>query len=342
MEFLAGPWNAFLVHPLINLLVAAYGLFKDFGFAVVAVTVGIRLLLYPLFVAQIRSQRVMQEIGPAMNEIRAKYGKDRQKVTEEQMKLYKERGYNPASGCLPLLVQMPILFAMYAAFLQVGGGLGSEPLRGSDYERLLWPFIPTPVGPNETLDLTAHWLPWLTNGLGKPDPGLFIEYFKVLPILAGATQLVSSVMAMPYGQKPSTDPQAKMMQSMAYYFPLITVFFAWNFPSGLAVYWVATTVFQIAQQYVVTGWGRLAKWVPLLHAIPTPADKTLASLQQAAVVEANADMKATGAKPSNGGSVGQGNGAAGGTGTGNGSGGQSRHTGPRDKQRTSDRKKRRR
>ena len=319
-------WNFLLVHPLISLLVFAYGLFRDFGFAIVAVTVGIRLLLYPLFVAQIRSQRVMQEIGPAMNEIRAKYGKDRQKVTEEQMKLYKERGYNPASGCLPLIVQMPILFAMYAAFLQAPE-LTGESLRG-----ILWPFVPNPVGPGEKLDLAAHWLPWITNGLGQPDP------WFILPILAGATQLISSVMAMPYGQKPSTDPQAKMMQSMAYYFPLITVVIAWGLPSGLSLYWVATTVFQILQQYVVTGWGQLAKWLPFLRAIPTPADKTLATLQQAAVVEANADMKASGAKVTNGGAAGNGDGNA----AASGAAAQTRQTGPRDKQRARDRKKRRR
>jgi len=341
MDFLAGPWNALLVHPLINLLVAAYGLFKDFGLAIVLVTVALRLVFYPLYVKQIQSQRVMQEIGPAMNEIKAKYGKDRQKITEEQMKLYKERGYNPASGCLPLLLQMPILFAMYSAMIQFGCGLGAtnpscpdvHGLIREQFESIRWLFVPNPVD-EFGLDLTARWLPWLSGGLGKPDP-VFI-----LPILAGVTQLISSVMAMPAQQQKVTDPQAKMMQSMAYYFPLITVFIAWGLPAGLSLYWVATTLFQIVQQYVVTGWGQLARWLPFLRAIPTPADKTLASLQRAAVVEANADMKATGAKPSNGGSVGEGNGAAGGT--GNGSGGQSRHTGPRDKQRTSDRKKRRR
>src|SRR3972149_11176582 len=118
-------WNAFLVHPVINLLVAAYGLLSDFGLAIVLVTVALRLVLYPLFVTQIRSQRAMQEVGPALNELKAKYGKDRQRMAEEQMRLYKERGYNPAMGCLPLLLQMPILFAMYSALQQVGCGLGS-------------------------------------------------------------------------------------------------------------------------------------------------------------------------------------------------------------------------
>ena len=332
MDFLAGPWNLLLVHPLINLLVGAYGLFKDFGLAIVLVTIAIRLVFYPLYVKQIQSQRVMQEIGPAMNEIRQKYGKDRQKVTEEQMKLYKERGYNPASGCLPLLIQMPILFAMYSAMIQFGCGLGAtnpscpgiQGLTRDQFDSVRYIFIPNPVG-DIGLDLTANWLPWITGGLGQPDP------WFILPILAGATQLISSVMAMPSGQKQSADPQARMMQSMAYYFPLITVVIAWGLPAGLSLYWVATTLFQIAQQYVVTGWGQLAKWLPFLRAIPTPADKTLASLQQAAVVEANADMKATGARPA----------AAEAAAPGDGPGAQRRGTGPRDKQRKGDRRKRR-
>src|SRR5260370_34764539 len=148
-------WNSLLVHPLLSLLALAAGAFHDFGIAVVLVTVGIRLLLYPLYVTQIRSQRVMQELAPALNEIKAKYGKDRQKINEEQMKLYKERGYNPATGCLPLLLQMPILFAMYAAFIQAPG-LTGEQLRG-----VLWPFVSMPDLVGDHIDLTAHWLPWI-------------------------------------------------------------------------------------------------------------------------------------------------------------------------------------
>ena len=268
-----------------------------------------------------------------MNEIRAKYGKDRQKVTEEQMKLYKERGYNPASGCLPLLIQMPILFAMYSAMIQFGCGLGrTDPscpgvqgLSRDQFESIRYFFIPNPVE-GSGLDLTANWLPWINGGLGQPDP------WFILPILAGVTQLISSVMAMPYGQKPSTDPQAKMMQSMAYYFPLITVVIAWGLPSGLSLYWVTTTLFQIAQQYVVTGWGQLGKWLPFLRAIPTPADRTLASLQQAAVIEANADMKAKGARTD----------VPEAAAPGEGPGAELRGTGPRDKQRKNGRGKRRR
>src|SRR5260221_5004860 len=109
-------WNFLLVHPLVSLLVAAYDAVHDFGLAVVAVTIAIRLLLYPLFVIQIKNQRAMQELAPAIAELKSKYGNDRQRMGQQQMKLYAELGYNPAIGCLPLILQMPLLLAMYSAF----------------------------------------------------------------------------------------------------------------------------------------------------------------------------------------------------------------------------------
>jgi len=280
------PWNTFLVHPLLTVIVALIDLFHDFGLAIVLVTIGIRLVLYPLFVAQIRSQRAMQELAPAMSELKAKYGKDRQRMSEEQMKLYKERGYNPAMGCLPLLVQMPILFAMYAAFIQAGGGVGQAPLTGAEYVTFLPSFVSYPFRPDQPLDTAANWLPWIAAGLAHSDP------LKVLPILAGATQLIASIMAQPLKQPVTDDPQAKMMQSMVYYFPLITVFIAWELPAGLGLYWVTTTVFQMVQQYFVTGWGRLPRFVPALANIPSPGERALKIRQGAALAEERADMAA--------------------------------------------------
>ena len=275
-------WNFLLVHPLISFLVGFYDIFRDFGLAIVFLTIAIRLALYPLFVTQIRNQRAMQELAPAMNELKAKYGNDRTRLGQEQMKLYQERGYNPAMGCLPILLQMPLLLAMYAAFTQAPG-LDGEQLRG-----ILIPFIPMPpgMGPSDHLDLAAHWLPWITGGLGHEDP------LHILPILAGATQLISSVMFQPSVQPKNIDPQQKMMQSMQYYFPLLTVFIAWQLPAGLALYWVTTTVFGIVQQYFVSGWGQLPRFLPFLRNIPSPADRTLAARQQAALEEERRDMAA--------------------------------------------------
>lgn len=283
-------WDLLLVHPLLSVLIGAYDLlFRDFGLAIVAVTLAIRIALYPLFVTQIRSQRAMQEIAPVMKQLQERYKGDRQRLTEEQMKLYRERGVNPAMGCLPLLIQMPILFAMYAAFLQ------APHLTGDQLRAILWSFVPIPVTGDQLLDLTAHWLPWIQgcssngvtlSGLGCPDD------WHVLPIVAGVTQLVASLMAQPRTPPANLDQQAKMMQSMAYYFPVITVVIAWSLPAGLAVYWVTTTLFQIVQQYFVSGWGMLPRFLPFLSGIPSPADRVMAREERAVVAEVEADMGA--------------------------------------------------
>ncbi len=286
-------WNTFLVHPLMALALVAFSFVRDFGLAVILVTVAIRLALYPLYVKQIRSQRAMQELSPALNELKRKYAKDRPRFAEEQMKLYRERGVNPMAGCLPLLLQMPLLFALYSALLQLGCGLGKS--GGADCPGLthdeaqtvmgwLAALVSTPVNIGGALDTTANWLPWITQGLQHPDP-LFI-----LPVVAGATQLMASIMAMPAKPMQSDDPNQRMFQSMAYTFPIMTVVLGAQFPAGLTLYWIATTVFQIVQQYFVSGWGYLPRWLPFLRAIPSPADREMRRETREALIEAREDM----------------------------------------------------
>ena len=293
MDFIAGPWNTFLVHPLMALALVAYSFVHDFGLAIILVTVLIRLAVYPLYRTQIRSQRAMQELAPAMSELKRKYGKDRARFAEEQMKLYKEYGVNPAAGCLPLVLQLPILFALYSALLQLGcglGGTGGATCPGLTHDAaqgllgFLSGFIQNPVPPDLTLDATANWLPWITRGLQHPDP------FFILPVIAGATQLIASVMAMPAKQVKSDDPNQRMMQSMAYTFPLMTVVLGAQFPAGLTLYWIATTAFQIVQQYFVSGWGQLPKYLKFLRNIPTPADKHMKQDSALMLKEARSDM----------------------------------------------------
>ena len=295
MSFLAGPWNAFLVHPLMSLALIAYGIAHDFGVAIIIVTVVIRLLVYPLYVTQIRSQRAMQELGPAMNELKKKYGKDKQRFAEEQMKLYKEHGVNPAAGCLPLLLQMPLLFALYSALTQLGCGLGNSlgracvsTLTHDQAQQVMLSFFPNPIPLDGTLDTGAPWLPWL-NGLHERDPLL------ILPIVAGVAQLIASVMAMPVKRVQTDDPNAKMFQSMAYTFPIMTVVLGASFPAGLTLYWIATTVFQVVQQYFVSGWGQLPKYLPFLRNIPSPADRAMKRETQEIIEEAREDLEGTGA-----------------------------------------------
>jgi YidC/Oxa1 family membrane protein insertase len=296
MSFLEPIWDTFLVHPLMGLALVAYSLVHDFGLAIILITVVIRLAVYPLYRTQIRSQRAMQELGPAMAELKRKYGKDRARFAEEQMKLYKEYGVNPAAGCLPLVLQLPILFALYSALLQLGCGIGGggSNCPGLTYDQaqsLLGPLATffQPIQSGGTLDTTAHWLPWITEGLQKPDH-LFFNSIGPLPIIAGLAQLVASVMAMPAKQVKSDDPNQRMFQSMAYTFPLMTVVLGAQFPSGLTLYWIATTTFQIVQQYFVSGWGQLPKYLKFLNNIPTPADKELKRGTAEILNEAREDM----------------------------------------------------
>jgi YidC/Oxa1 family membrane protein insertase len=284
-------WNSLLVHPIMNLTLFAYSIVHDLGLAIILVTILIRLALYPLYVTQIRSQRAMQEVAPAMDELKKKYGKDRQRFSQEQMKLYSERGVNPAAGCLPLVLQMPLLIALYNSLLQLGCGLGPPPnnecpgLTHDMVESFRYVFISNPIAPGGALDTTAHWLPWITQGLQHRDP------LYIIPVMAGVVQLIASVMAMPAKQAKSDDPSVRMTQSMAYTFPLITVVIGANFPAGLGLYWIATTMFQIVQQYFVSGWGQLPKYLPFLRGVPTPADRELHRREQAAIAEARQDMK---------------------------------------------------
>jgi YidC/Oxa1 family membrane protein insertase len=322
MSFLEGPWDAFLVHPLMAIALFFYSLTHDFGLAIILLTIAIRLAVYPLYVTQIRSQRAMQELGPAMNELKAKYGKDRQRFAEEQMKLYKEHGVNPAAGCLPLLLQLPILFALYSALVQLGCGLGHSlgascltSITHDEAAGILLPILPNPIPEGGALDTSAHWIPWLT-GLHERDP------YYILPVLAGAAQLVASVMAMPAKQVQSSDPNQRMFQSMAYTFPLMTVFLGASFPAGLTLYWIATTLFQIVQQYFVSGWGQLPKYLKFLRTVPTPADKGMRRETAEIVREGRADLERAGVR-------GGGNGEANGDGDGNGDGETARGQGRR-------------
>jgi YidC/Oxa1 family membrane protein insertase len=292
-DLIKEPWNALLVHPLMAVTAVAMYYTRDFGLAVILVTILIRLLVYPLYVTQIRSQRAMQEVAPAINELKRKYPNDRQRFAEEQMKLYKERGISPLAGCFPLLLQMPILFALYAALSQLGCGLGppgNNECPGLTHDQLqavygIFGFLPNPIPLDGKLDTTAHWLPWITEGLQHPDPW-------VLPIVAGAAQLIASVQALPAKPVKTDDPNQRMFQSMAYTFPIMTVLIGRNFPAGLALYWITTTMFQIVQQYFVSGWGQLPKYLPFLRGIPTPADRAMRRREAATMVEARADMAA--------------------------------------------------
>jgi len=240
-------WNGFLVHPLMALALTFYSLVHDFGLAIILLTVAIRLIVYPLYVTQIRSQRAMQELGPAMNELKKKYGKDRQRFAEEQMKLYKEHGVNPAAGCLPMIPMMIVLIGLYQALIH----LSCDPNNAQNISSTL-----CDPGRSDPL-FHGAWL-WITS-LGSPD---IVTHIGTVPI-PGVLPIAMLITQFAYGQMTPTtgasdDPQQQMMQRMTTYFmPLMLFFFSFNFPAGLVLYWTISNIFEIVRMGVTVGWDPL-------------------------------------------------------------------------------------
>lgn len=226
MEIIITIFNDVLYRPLFNLLVFFYNVVPghDFGVAIILVTLLIRAILFPLSIKGIKSRKALETLQPKIKEIQKKY-KDKEEQARETMKFYKENKVNPASGCLPLLIQLPILIALYRAFINV---------INPDSLNVLYPFVKNPGILN-------------TSFLGIMDlavPSVF------LAILAGVLQFIQSkMMFKDQGQKASM--QKTMGKQMTYFMPLITVFIALKFPAGLPLYWAVTTLFGIGEYLLV-------------------------------------------------------------------------------------------
>ena len=230
-------WQEIIVNPMAwGLNEFAHYLWGSYALAIIALTVFIKLCLLPLTVKQLQSARKQQLLQPQMQELRQRYAKDKQKLQEETMRLYRENDANPITGCLPTLLQLPILYGLYNAMY-------AELRNPSVHASFLW-----------------------VHNLAQPDfppNGLFI-----LPLLAGALQWVQQRMMM--NSAANQDPQQKMMTQMMQFMPLMVVFFGYRFPGGLALYWVTSTLIAIIQQYFINGWGTLPDVFPFVRRIPAP------------------------------------------------------------------------
>ena len=245
MELLGDLFREILMRPMANSLVLLYlVLFNNFGLSVIVFTVLIRLATMQLTLKQVKSTRAMSTLQPKMKELQARYKSDRQKLSSETFKLYKEHGVNPI-GCLgPLVIQFPIWIGLYWALIRV---LPSSPENLADLSQLLYGWLPI-VHSAVPVDSTFLWL-----DLAVPDT------LPIMPLLVGASMWVQQKM-MTY---PSQDPkQAQTQQMMLWMMPLLFVFLTFSFPSGLALYWLASNLMGVAIQYVTTGWGGLA---PLMN-----------------------------------------------------------------------------
>lgn len=233
-------WDLYIVAPLVNvLIVLSHYLFSSFGLTIIVFTILVRAAMYPLTIKQLKATKAMQSIQGQLAELQKKYAKDRQTLAQEQMKLYRQSGMNPAGCILPMLIQMPIWIALYQAIIKV---LGAEPENFLDLSKYLYSswtmvFSAVPLG-NQFL--------WLD--LASPDK------FMILPILTAVSMWVQQKMSTLPSPNPAQQQQSQMMLWMM---PLMFFVLSLQFPSGLALYWVASNVIGIIMQYFVTGWGGL-------------------------------------------------------------------------------------
>ncbi|MFC1941949.1 YidC/Oxa1 family membrane protein insertase [Chloroflexota bacterium] len=239
-------WELIIQQPVINvLIVMSHYLGDNFGLAIIALTVFINLCMFPLTLKQLKSTKALQSLQPRMAELQQKYGKDKQKLGQEQMKLYKESGVKPAGCAITMVVQMPVWIALYQSIM-LTLAVAPEGLLNLSKYLYSWPVV------YSLIPLSRDFL-----GLNLAEPNF------ILAILVGASMWLQQKMSM----TTSSDPkQRQQTQMMLYMMPLMFTFLALSFPSGLALFWVASSVARVAIQYKITGWGGLgggeAKDVP--------------------------------------------------------------------------------
>ena len=242
--------------PLLNLLIFLYDVIpgRDIGIAIILVTVVIRLILYPFSAKAIKSQKLLQEMQPKIDEMKKTYKDQKEKQAQEMMKIYKEHKINPFSSCLPLLIQFPFLIAVYQVFRT---GLNNGNLD------LLYPFVANPGHIN-------------TIAFGFLDLG---KSQIILAILAGAAQFWQAKMmlakrpAIKNKDSKDEDMAAIMSKQMVFMMPIMTVIIGASLPSGLVLYWLVITVITALQQLLMLKTKNKRKDAP--PAIAPPAQPVI-------------------------------------------------------------------
>ena len=235
-------WDLIIQQPLINILIVmSHYLGGSFGAAIIILTIVINLALLPMTMSQIRSSKKMQDLQPKLSELQKKYAKDKQKLASEQMKLYKESGIKPAGCALTMVIQMPVWIALYQSIM-----------------------LALAAAPEGLLNLSKYLYSWdvIYSSLPLSRDFLYLDLAQpnmIFAFLVGATMWIQQKMSTTI----SPDPrQAQQSQMMLWMMPMLFAFMALSFPSGLSLYWVASSIFRIVLQYRVSGWGGLRRQTP--------------------------------------------------------------------------------
>jgi YidC/Oxa1 family membrane protein insertase len=238
----------FIAYPLANFILLLYTfLGQNTVVAIAVLTFIINMAMLPLNLSQQRSARKMQELQPEMEKLKKKYGKDQERLSQETMKLYKEKGINPMGGCLPLLIQMPIWFGLLAAIRYC---IPSTPLDLFQFSQNIYHWLPGVIG------IVPLQSTFLGMDLGLP-PNMAQWWSYSLPLLVGLTSWLQQKLlspSTPSGPSSSDSPpsQSEMMtKQMQIMMPLMFMMFTLNYATGLSIYFIISSLIRIAQFYLV-------------------------------------------------------------------------------------------
>jgi YidC/Oxa1 family membrane protein insertase len=270
------------------ILVGTYDVLRNLGvpgaigWAIVVLTLAVRALVIPLYRRQLVSQRRMQLLQPEVKEIQRRYKGDSLKARTAQQELFKERGVSPLAGCLPLLLQMPLLFIMYSV---IQNGLTNQ-----DPRAMLSVFDFKVVDlqcnnlVNGIIDATRPCIDTVIPALGNLDVskpstflsislGGFVLGLSILAVASAAIQLVQSRMMLPVTKPADDDQNTKIQRQTMLFLPLISIAYGGFLPAGLFIYWITASIFTVIQQYLIVGWGGmfpLFGWTPAFAKGHTP------------------------------------------------------------------------
>lgn len=225
---------SYIARPLGMLLKIIFDFIGDYGYSIIVFTIITKLLLLPINIKQTESTKRMNEINPKMKEIQEKYKHDKEKMNQKLIELYKEHNYNPASGCLPLIIQMPILLALFYVI--------REPIK----------YVFLDAGVYEGIAKNFWWL----ADLGKPEMATTVIRvagfgLPILSILSAVTTYYQMKMVSPQKSKTEKGKSDQVQQTQSMMTNIMPIMFGWitiNVPSGLALYWVVGNIFTIIQQ----------------------------------------------------------------------------------------------
>lgn len=255
-DFLAPLWNTIIFNPMVNVLLFIYTLIGNFGIAIILFTLLVRAITLPFYGQQQKAMKKQQALMASneWKEMQKKYAKDKEKLSQEQMRLYREGGVNPLGGCLPALIPWPIMIGLYQSITMV---MGAQPEQLMELSKHLY---------NLPQLITAVPVQSFFLGLNLAGTPAGIGYIVPALVLA-STWVQQKMMTMP-----QADPQAAQMnQSMQLMMPLFIGYISLSFPIGLSLYWIVFNVVGIVQQYLTSGWGSLATSLPFLNTAPATA-----------------------------------------------------------------------